>query len=146
MHDEMQLNCFSLQTSYYPNLRYPNGQEVPVRPYEYTKSNLYHHNGHSYYYGNYYGSNKEYYSGNYLLGNYQPAYYYGYTNNYNTYDPDDVELYEKRILDAIDIGFLVTVSTAPSTPCCFSTLAPEPAAGHDPEPVPSTSYLRSLFP
>jgi hypothetical protein len=84
---------------------------VPVRPFENTKSHLYHHNGHSYYYGNYYTGNKEYYSGNYFSGNYQPTYYYGYINNYNTYYPDNVKLYEKRILDAIDIGFVVSVST-----------------------------------
>jgi hypothetical protein len=100
-----------LQTTYNPNLRYPNGQEVPVRPYEYTKSNLDNYNGQSYYYGNYYGGNKQYYSGNYFTGNYQPAYYYGYANNYDYYYPEDIESYENRIRDSIDIGFLASVST-----------------------------------
>lgn len=96
------------QTTYYPNLRYPNGQEVPVRPYQYTQSSLYGHSGHSLYESNFEGGNKEYYSGNYLTGNYQPTYYYGYANNYNYYYPEDIQLYEKRILDGIDIGFLVS--------------------------------------
>jgi hypothetical protein len=100
-----------LQTTYYPNLRYANGQEVPVRPYQYTTNSLYGHSGHSHYDENSDGGNKEYYSGNYFTGNYQPTYYYGYANNYNYYYPEDIQLYEKRILDGIDIGFLVSVST-----------------------------------
>jgi hypothetical protein len=106
----MQLTYFYFQTTYYPNLRYPNGQEVPLRPYQYIKSSLYGHTGHSNY-NNDNSDNKEYYSGNYFTGNYQPTYYYGYTNNYNNYNPEDIQLYEKRILDGIDIGFLVSVST-----------------------------------
>jgi hypothetical protein len=98
-----------LQTTYYPNLRYPNGQEVPVRPYEYGKSSLY-SNGQSYYYGNYYGGNNEYYTGNYFTGNYQPSYYDGYANDYDYYYPEDLKSYESRIRDGIDFGFLSSVS------------------------------------
>jgi hypothetical protein len=101
-----------LQTTYYPNLRYHNGDEVPLRPDRYIKGGLYGHTGHNNYYNdndNY--GNDEYYSGNYFTGNYQPTYYYGYANNYNIYYPEDIQLYEKRILNSIDIGFLVSVST-----------------------------------
>ncbi|XP_069705748.1 hexamerin-like [Periplaneta americana] len=93
------------QTAYNPNLRYPNGQEVPVRPYEYSRQNSYDYNGNSYYYGNYYTGNNEYYTGNYYTGNYQPTYYYGYANNYDYYYPEDLLTYEKRVNDAIDYGY-----------------------------------------
>jgi hypothetical protein len=92
-----------LQTTYYPNLRYPNGQEVPVRPYK----NIQSYSGQS----NYYAGNNEYYTGNYFTGNYQPSYYYGYGNNYDYYYyPEDIESYENRIKSAIDIGLLISVS------------------------------------
>jgi hypothetical protein len=99
-----------LQTAYYPNLRYPNGQEVPFRPYEYSKRNLYNYNGQNSYYGNYYGGNNEYYTGNYYVGNYQPSYYYGYAINYDYYYPEDIKSYEQRIRDGIDYGFFFSVS------------------------------------
>jgi hypothetical protein len=134
-----------LQTTYYPNLRYPNGQEVPVRPYKYTTSSLYGHSGHSHYDDTSDAGNKEYYSGNYFTGNYQPAYYWGYTNNYNYYYPEDIQLYEKRILDGIDIGFLVSVSTMVQHSLVAEPLIPKPLTGHDPEPVPSTSHAHNLF-
>ncbi|KAJ9574109.1 hypothetical protein L9F63_008523 [Diploptera punctata] len=44
------------QTEFYPRLRYSNGEEVPSRPYEYSRNSLYYSNGYSYYYGNYYGA------------------------------------------------------------------------------------------
>jgi hypothetical protein len=99
-----------LQTAYYPKLRYANGQEVPFRPYEYSKRNLYNYNGQGYYYGNYYGGNNEYYTGNYYLGNYKPTYYYGYVNNYDYYFPEDIKSYEVRIRDGIDFGYFFSVS------------------------------------
>jgi hypothetical protein len=100
----------SLQTAYYPKLRYPNGQEVPFRPYEYSKRNLYNYNGQGYYYGNYYGGNNEYYTGNYYAGNYKPTYYYGYAINQDYYFPEDIKSYENRIRNGIDLGFLLSVS------------------------------------
>jgi hypothetical protein len=104
------LFCAFLQTAYYPKLRYANGQEVPFRPYEYSKRNMYNHNGQDYYYGNYYGGNNEYYTGNYYTGNYKPTYYYGYAINYDYYFPEDIKSYEGRIRDGIDFGFFFSVS------------------------------------
>jgi hypothetical protein len=100
----------SLQTAYYPKLRYANGQEVPFRPYEYSKRHLYNYNGQGYYYGNYYGGNNEYYTGIYYAGNYKPTYYYGYAINYDYYFPEDIKSYESRIRNGIDLGFLLSVS------------------------------------
>ncbi|PSN58157.1 Hexamerin [Blattella germanica] len=93
------------QTEYNPQLRYPNGQDVPVRPYEYSHRSLYYSNGNSYYYGNYYGGNNNYYNGNYYTGDYKPTYYYGYANQYDYYYPEDLQTYERRVRDAIDYGY-----------------------------------------
>ena len=101
--------CF--QTEYYPRLRYSNGEEVPARPYEYSRRSLYYSNGNSYYYGNYYGGNNNYYTGNYYTSNYHPSYYYGYSTHYDYYYPEDLQTYERRVRDAIDYGYFFGVSS-----------------------------------
>jgi len=115
------MSCYfhvSLQTAYYPNLRYPSGEEVPVRSYESIKRYGNNYNGQSSYYGNYYGGNNEYYTGNYYTGNYQPTYYYGYANNYDYFYPEDIKSYESRIRDSIDYGYFFSVSIQSSV--CLS--------------------------
>jgi len=71
---------------------------------------MYTHSGQGYYYGNYYSGNNEYYTGNYYTSNYKPSYYYGYTNNYDYYFPEDIKSYESRIRNGIDLGFFLSVS------------------------------------
>lgn len=70
-----------LETGFYPSLRYPNGLEFPTRP---NFANLYEY---FYNYGQRYGNNK-----------------YAYSFTF-------VQDYERRIRDAIDRGYINTVST-----------------------------------
>jgi hypothetical protein len=135
----MSLSCAPFQTAYNPNLRYANGQEVPFRPYEYSKRNLYNYNGQGYYYGNYYGGSNEYYTGNYYIGNYKPTYYYGYTNNYDYYYPEDIKSYEGRIRDGIDFGFFFSVSIRMRCSLITISDAAEPQ-------MPSNMILSQLHP
>lgn len=90
-----------IESGYYPSLQYPNGLEFPARP------------SNAYLYKNYYNGEQS---------------QYHYYSNY-TYAYTFVKDYERRIRDAIDHGFVYTVSyhntitdSGPSKNLiCFST-------------------------